>query len=458
MVTDFQAYDRYIEDHFAAFVQELQAFCAQPAITAQRIGLAESVALVQRHLLDLGAQVEIVPVPDGAPVILAELGTGPRTLLLYNHYDVQPPEPLDEWASPPFTPTIRGGKLYARGVADDRGDLLARIQAIRVHQATLGPLSLRLRWLIEGEEEVSSPHLAAVVHAHAARLEADYCAWENGTRNEADQPIICCGQKGLLYVELRARGARRDAHSRDGGIVPNPAWRLVQALATIQDRDERITLDGLDTLVVPPGAADLAAAAALPFDAAALAAEYGLTRWQGDRQGREVLAARLFAPTANIAGFTSGYGGPGSKTIVPGTALVKMDFRLVPDQTPEAMRHLLRAHLDRRGFTDVEIVVLGGHRPGKTPVDHPFVQQARAVWETLVPGGAVVEPLSSGSGPFALVAQELGIPTARICGPGYAGSALHAPNEHIRLADYHTSLRYWGRLLDHLAAAPGPQS
>jgi acetylornithine deacetylase/succinyl-diaminopimelate desuccinylase-like protein len=402
--------------------------------------------------------VEVVAVEGGAPGVLGEMGemgAGERTLLLYNHYDVQPPEPLDEWDSPPYAGDIRDGKFYARGVADDRGDLLARMQAVRSYQATRGPLPLTLRWLVEGEEEISSPHLGEVVRAHASHLRADFCAWENGSRNEAGRPVVICGQKGLLYVELRARGAQRDVHSRDGGIVPNPAWRLVQALATLQDADGRITLAGLDKLVAPPTEADLAAADAMPFDADALARFYGLDHWQRGLSGREVLYARMFEPTANIAGLVSGYGGPGSKTIVPRAALAKMDFRLVPNQTPEKMLGLLRAHLDRRGFSDVEIEVLGAHLPGKTPVDHPFVRQALRVWEELAPGGAVVQPITGGTGPFALFANELGIPTARVCGPGYEGSGLHSPNEHIRLDDYHTSLRYWGRLFDRLAGAWG---
>src|SRR5947207_929339 len=155
---DFRAYDAYIAGHFDAFVDEFRAFCAQPALAGQRVGLAETTALVQDKLAAIGAQSFVVDVPEGAPAVLAELGSGPRTLLLYNHYDVQPPEPLELWDSPPFAGEIRDGKFYARGVADDRGDLLARIQAVRAYQATRGPLPLRLRWLVEGEEEVSSPH------------------------------------------------------------------------------------------------------------------------------------------------------------------------------------------------------------------------------------------------------------------------------------------------------------
>jgi acetylornithine deacetylase/succinyl-diaminopimelate desuccinylase-like protein len=449
-LADFSAYDAYIDAHLEEFTGELIAFCAQPALAGQRVGLAETSALVRRKLEALGARATVVEVPEGAPAVLAELGQGERTLLLYNHYDVQPADPLDLWHTPPFEPTVRDGKLYARGVADDRGDLLARFQAIAAYEATVGPLPLRLRWFIEGEEEIGSPHLAAVTGRHAAALQADWCAWEGAGWDETDTPGIVCGVKGLLYVELHATGPDHDVHSGAGGVVPNPAWRLVEALHSMRAPDGRFTLDGLDDLVAPPDPESLAAARALPFDDAAKRRQYGIARWQRDLSGPEVHLAQMFEPTGNIAGFLSGYTGPGPKTIVPGTAMVKMDFRLVPNQTPDNMADLLRRHLDTRGFTDVRIEVLGRLAPARVPVSHPLVGAAAAVWEQLgVP--AHVQPMTGGSGPLAAISDELGIPAVMVAGPGYAGSRIHSPNEHIRLADYRTCLRYWGRFFHHLA-------
>ncbi|MGI8587815.1 MAG: M20/M25/M40 family metallo-hydrolase [Chloroflexia bacterium] len=451
MADDFAAYDAYIERNFDGFVTELREFCSQPALAGQKIGLAESGDMVRGKIEGLGGRVEFVPVEDGSPVILGELGAGEKTLLLYNHYDVQPPEPLELWDSPPYAGEVRGGRFFARGVADDKGDLLARVQAIRAYQETVGPLPLRLRWLIEGEEEIGSPHLAPVVRAHADALRADFCAWEGGGRDVHGRPQVVCGMKGMLYIELHATGPSHDVHSGNGGIIPNPSWRLVQALATIKDAHDNITLDGLPDLIAEPSRADLAAADAMPFDEEALAQLYGVDHWQSDLRGRDVLNTLMFKPTANIAGFTSGYGGPGSKTIVPSKAVVKMDFRLVPNQTPAKMLDLVRRHLARRGFSDVEVVELGGLEVGKTPVDSPFVQTALSVWHGLVPGGANLVPMTGGSGPISLVASDLGIPTAMVCGPGFAGSAIHSPNESIKLEDYRTTLRYWGRLFARLA-------
>jgi acetylornithine deacetylase/succinyl-diaminopimelate desuccinylase-like protein len=448
---DFSAYDAYIDDHFDAYIAELRDFCAQPALAGQRVGLDETTALVRRKLAALGATSRIVDVPDGAPAVLAELGTGARTVLIYNHYDVQPPDPLDLWESPPFEPAIRNGKFYARGVADDRGDLQARLQAIAAYQATVGPLPLRLRWFIEGEEEIGSPHLARVTRDHADELQADWCAWEGAGWDETDTPSIVCGVKGLLYVELHAQGPNHDVHSGSGGVVPNPAWRLVEALHTMRTPDGRFTMDGLDALVVPPSAAAKAAAAALPYDAETVRQLYGLDHWQRNLTGHDVLFAQLFEPTGNICGFNSGYSGPGPKTIVPSTAMVKIDFRLVPNQTPELMADLVRRHLDAHGFADVEMRILSGLPPASTPVDHPLVAAAAAVWEQVLGAAPHIQPTTGGSGPLAAIATDLGIPTIMVAAPSHMDCRIHSPNENMRLTDYRACLRYWGRFFHYLA-------
>lgn len=381
----------------------------------------------------------------------AELGAGERTLLMYNHYDVQPPEPLDLWDSPPYAGEVRDGNFYARGVADDRGDFLSRVLAIRAYRATVGELPLRIRWLIEGEEEVGSPHLAPVVREHAALLDADWCAWEASGRDVGNNPQIICGLKGMLYVELHATGPGYDAHSGLGGILPNPAWRLVIALSTLRDEQGNFVMDGLDELVDPPTEAERRAMDVMPFDEQARLDLYNLKGWQRGLQGREVLRAEMFEPTANIAGFTSGYSGEGAKTIVPSKAVVKMDFRLVPRQTPEKMLALLRAHLARRGYSDIEVRQIGELQPAKTPVDSPLVQAAADVWRAMGVESVVITPMTGGSGPMSLITAELGIPTIMAGGVGFSGSRAHAPNESIRIEDFKNGIRYWGRFFVTLA-------
>jgi acetylornithine deacetylase/succinyl-diaminopimelate desuccinylase-like protein len=373
--------------------------------------------------------------------------------LLYNHYDVQPPEPLELWESPPYAGDVRDGRFYARGVADDRGDFLSRVLAVRAYQATIGELPLRLRWLVEGEEEIGSPNLTPVVEQHADDLRADWCAWEGSGRDEMGLVRVVCGVKGLLYVELHAVGPNRDAHSGAGGVLPNPAWRLVTALSTLRDDRGNFVMDDLDDLVDPPTEQDVRAAEAMPFDEQAARDKYGLDHWQRGLGGRDVLYAEMFDPTANIAGFHSGYGGEGSKTIVPGTAMVKMDFRLVPHQAPEKMLELLRAHFDRRGYSDIEIIKLGQLYTAKTPVDSPLVQTSADAWRDLGEERVVVSPMIGGSGPMSLINNQLGIPTVMTGGVAFADSRVHSPNESIRLEDFKLAIRYWGRFFSRLASS-----
>src|SRR5918996_4869498 len=251
---------------------ELNEFLRMPSISAREDengDFRNCARWVAGKLEDAGAEASIMET-EGYPVVYAKVGSGESTLLSYGHYDVQPPEPLDLWESDPFEPTIRGGNLFARGVADDKGDVLARIQALRLYAEEFGPLPFKLKFLIEGEEEVGSPNLAPFVRNNADLLAADACLWEGSMKDEAGRPSIECGTKGMAYVELRARGASHDLHSMYGGIAPNPVWRLVQALRTIKDESGEITLDGLEDLIESPSEEELKAIRGIPFDDEAL--------------------------------------------------------------------------------------------------------------------------------------------------------------------------------------------
>jgi acetylornithine deacetylase/succinyl-diaminopimelate desuccinylase-like protein len=392
---------------------------------------------------------------EGHPVVFAEMGgagDGDRTLLSYGHYDVQPPEPLELWKSDPFEPEVRDGVLFARGVADDKGDVMARIQALRLYQEERGPLPFKLKFLIEGEEEVGSPNLPAFVRRNEELLAADACLWEGSMKDESGRPMIFCGTKGLLYVELRAKGASHDLHSMYGGLAPNPVWRLVQALRTIKDENGEITLYGLDELAEPPSKDDLEAIEVIPFDQAALQKSWGVTHLDRDLIGKEALKEYLLRPTANIAGIQSGYTDSGAKTIVPSEAFVKMDFRLVAGQSPGAVLELLREHLYRRGCSDIEVVDLHGVEAAKTPLDSPVVRAAVETWKDTGAKEAVVYPTIGGSGPTSLIATELGIPTVMTGAIVNPESRIHAPNESARLDDYFESISYFTRFFKRFAA------
>jgi acetylornithine deacetylase/succinyl-diaminopimelate desuccinylase-like protein len=433
---------------------ELNEFLRMPSISARAEDNGEfrtCAEWVAGKLQEAGAEARIMET-EGHPVVYAEIGEGPRTLLSYGHYDVQPPEPLDLWETGPFEPTVRDGGLYARGVADDKADVLSRTQALRLYIEEHGPPPFKLKFLIEGEEEVGSPNFAPFVRSNADLLSADACLWEGSMKDEAGRPMLFCGTKGMAYVELRARGASYDLHSMYGGIAPNPVWRLIQALRTIKDENGEVTVDGLDELAEEPSEKDLEAISRIPFDDAALRASWEVEALDRGLAGQDALREMLLRPTANIAGIQAGYTGPGTKTIVPSEAYVKMDFRLVAGQSPGPVLGLIRTHLRRRGFDDIEVVDLHGVEPAKTPVDSPVVDTAVETWRDLGREEAIVYPTIGGSGPTSLMVSELGIPTIMTGSVANVESRLHSPNEWVRLGDYLETIRYFTRFFERFAS------
>ncbi len=452
---DYTAIDRYLDDHLDESIAELSRLCAQPSISAQGVGLREAAELVGEMLRQRGFDVEIIPT-DGAPVVVAERAgrNRDRTLLFYNHYDVQPPEPLELWETPPFEPTLRNGKLYARGVSDDKGHITSRLFAIDALLAETGDLPCNVKFVIEGEEETSSVHLHDFIRDHADRLAADACIWEFGGVDHRDVPMQYLGMRGICYVELSVECLSSDVHSGLGGsIFPNAAWRLVWALNTLKGPDERIRIPGFYDPVRAPTGRDLELLAALPDVADEYRERYGVQSFlKGLTGGVELHKAAVFEPTCTICGLTSGYQGAGSKTVLPAKASAKVDFRLVPDQRPEQVLEQLRAHLDAEGFSDVQITYLGGEAPGRTDPDDPFVELVVRAAEPVYGVPMQVVPMVGGSGPNAAFLEYLKLP---ICtaGVGYPGSNAHAPNEHIRLDLYLKGAKHIARILGEFAEA-----
>ena len=449
----FAEFDAYVRARAHEYVDELKALIRQPTVSAQGIGVEDTATLVLERARRAGIGAEALRADGGPPTIVGETGRGARTLLVYNHYDVQPPDPLDEWETPPFEPTERGGLLFGRGVSDNKGNLMARLQALEAYRATIGELPLRIRVLYEGEEESGSEHLAAFVAKYGDRLRADGCIWEAGYKDAAGRPTISCGLKGIAYVELCVRGAAKDAHSSLATIVPNPAWRLVWALATLKNERDEITIGGFMDEVRDPSAAELAELERVPFDEAGMLRIHGISHFVRDVHGAELKRKHFFEPTCTICGIVSGYTGTGSKTVLPAMASAKIDFRLVPDLTPEKVARLLRAHLDRRGFRDVEVVPSHGERPSRWPTDSPVARAAVAACRAAYGVDPVIYPLMAGSGPMAQVCDALGIPVTGF-GSGNAASANHAPNENIAIADYVDHIRAFGRFLSAFAGRP----
>jgi acetylornithine deacetylase/succinyl-diaminopimelate desuccinylase-like protein len=450
-MTDWAAIDRYLADHRAGWMEELRELCAIPSVSARHEGIAECAALVAR-MLERRGFAATVSESGGHPIVLGHAGGSNRgrTLLFYNHYDVQPPEPLELWESPPFELTEREGAVYARGSKDDKGEFVCRLAALDAVRAVTGSYPCDITWLAEGEEEVGSPHLPAWVEAHKAQLKADAAVWEEGGIELDETPIVRLGARGLLYVELTVKTIARDAHSGQANLLPNAAWRLAWALASLKGPDERVLIPGFYDAVRPPTAAEEELLRAMPKGAEDVIAEFGLDRLLG---GVTDVNRAYFSPTANLAGIGAGYQGEGSKTVIPARAMAKLDFRLVPDQDPYDIQEKLRRHLDAGGFEDVAIEVLGAERPGLTDPDSPVVKLNGEIGAEVYGKPARVTPLTGGTTPMYLF-TERGVP---VVAPGVGWGAMnraHSPNEFMRLKDFDRAAQHLARLAIRFAELP----
>lgn len=441
---------RYIKENRERFVDDLVSLCRMESVSAWGKSLrpvAEAVA----GLAERAGVKAVVRETGGQPVVMGWAGgTGAAipapAIVFYNHYDVQPPDPIEAWISPPFEPAVREGRLYARGVADNKGNLLARLQAVEAWNRAGGGVPVPVVCVFEGEEETGSPHLGEFVRENAAWLSRSAgVVWEAGYRDAAGRPTLSLGVKGICYLELRATGARSDLHSSMATLVPNPAWRLVWALATIKDKEEHILIDGFYDAVRVPTQAELDLLRAIPDNSAEQAKNHGLRSLLLGLKGLEAIRRNFYEPTASICGLASGYTGPGEKTVLPSQAMAKLDFRLVPDQDPGDIEAKVRAHLARHGFGDIEVKAYAGERPARTDPSSPFVGVVREAMRETYGQEAALYPTMTGSGPMP-VFTDLGLPAAGF-GVGNARSAVHAPNENVVLDDYFLGIELVATLL-----------
>ncbi len=449
---DFKKIDAYLYKNFNKSVAELSRYVAQPSISAQNIGLKECAQLVKEMLMARGFKARVMDT-DGAPVVFAERqGKSGKTLLIYNHYDVQPPEPLELWDSPPFEPSLREDKLYGRGVSDDKSHLTARLFAIDAILESDGDLPCNIKFIIEGEEETSSVHLHDFIKENLGLLKADACIWEFGGVDHRGVPMQYLGLRGICYVELSVESLGTDVHSGLGGsILPNAAWRLTWALNSLKGPDERIRIPGFYDNIVPPSARDRELMDALPDVADEYKKRYGAKKFiKGLTGGTDLKMEEVFTPTCTICGLTSGYQGPGSKTVQPAFASAKVDFRLVPGQMPEDIVAKLRKHLDHEGFDDVKINFLGGEPAARTDPDDPFIKIVVETAGEVFESPMEIVPMIGGSGPNYPFVHDLGLPVATM-GHGYPDTKAHAPNENIRLDLYLKHAQHMARVIKGFA-------
>ncbi|HYY95130.1 MAG TPA: M20/M25/M40 family metallo-hydrolase [Pyrinomonadaceae bacterium] len=448
----FARFDRYVDRHARSFVERLQELCRMPSVAARGTGMRAVAEKVEQMLQRVGAGTRTFKVGSGFPIVYGECGAGERCFVVYGHYDVQPVGQLTEWSAGPFASIVSDGKLYARGASNSKGDLVARIAAVEAYQKSFGKLPVCLRFVVEGEDGLASPSLYRFAEENAELLRADGCVWDDGYLDTKERFVISLGFKGIAFLELRAYGARTDLHSKWGGIVPNPAWRLVQALATVVSPKGVITIDGFSSHVAPLTTEDRQMLKTVELDEAGLRREFRIGGWVHGMTGRELTKELIFGPTCTICGIRTGHTEAGAKTILPGAATARLDFRLVPDLTPSLVVRLLREHLDKRGFQDIEITELGSAPYAKSSPGSMVARAAIENAEEVYSKPPVVYPIDPASGPVGAVCGVNHPPTPVVSfGVSYYGSNPHGPDENIRLEDFLRGVKYFGRLIHSLA-------
>ena len=430
--------------------------CRKPSVSAEERALDETAELVETLLTTTGFETRQLRVDGAPPAVYGELaGEGSATLLLYNHYDVQPADPLELWETPPFEPTLRDGRLYARGAADNKSEIAVRLATICALREVNGAPPLTIRWIIEGEEEVASPHFDAIVERNVELLQADGCLWEGGGLALDGRPEIALGFKGNVALRLDVEMLSDDAHSGLAGVLPSAPWRLHEALSSLRTADGRVRVTGFyDDIREPTSQTREAVAEQSPTLDEELREAFGVDQFVDGLSGLALRERMTFGPTCNVAGIHSGYSGPGMKTVLPARAGAWMDFRLVPDQRPAKVFELIRAHLDEQGFADVEMTLLGSAEPAATLVEEPFVGRVLEVAERVTGKQPSIFPLAPASLPIiASLQRHVGVPgLSAPDNPVYGGSAAHAPNEHVRVDDFAPAIEFTIAMLAELGS------
>jgi len=445
--TTQRASDR-IDELRDAFVAGLATFVSQPSVSATGEGIRDCAGWLAGQMRELGIAVEVLET-GGQPLVYGRIGQGAPRLVVYGHYDVQPAGPLDAWVTPPFEPAVRDGAMYGRGVGDNKGQLLAHLYALRAWLDVHGePPPFELVFVFDGEEEIGSPATEAFIEAHPERFRGDYVVCADGSTLGVPGPAIFLAIRGLLYLELTARGAPAGwASGSYGGFLPNPVQRVAAAVASLVDARGHVLVEGFYAGAAEPTDELRALGAALPADFVGGAAAYGVERFIHERP----LDAMLFEPHISACGIDGGYTGEGVMMTVPAAARAKLDVTFVSGQSADALVDRIREHLDRHGFEDVELDALMRCGPIALEPRHELVELVAEASASVWGERPVLIPSIAGGGPFAAFAETLGVPTLVV---PYAQHDLHehSPDEHLRLDWYRNGIKTSAALYARLAA------
>jgi acetylornithine deacetylase/succinyl-diaminopimelate desuccinylase-like protein len=447
--------DQYLDAHAARFEEELCDFLRIPSVSAdpgRRGAMQEAAEWVADQFRHIRFTAEVIPTA-GHPLVYAESPAvpGAPTALVYGHYDVQPPDPLEKWTTPPFEPIRRDGNVYARGATDDKGQMFTHIKSAEAWITVEGRLPLNLKYIIEGEEEVGSESLERYLAEHADRLACDCVVISDGGQFAPGVPAINYGLRGIAYYELHVIGPNRDLHSGSfGGSVTNPANALAKILAGLSDRDGRVIIPGFYDDVVPLSDRQREAMAALPFDEKKYFERIGVSEATGEA-GYTALERRCARPTFDISGLTSGYQGEGAKTVLPASASAKFSFRLVPNQDPAKITAGLKQKLKELCPQGVKAELIEHHgAPGVlVSLDSPYIEAAARAIEHAF-GRRPVFTREGGSIPIVTTFHQRLKADALLLGWGLDDDNTHSPNEKFCLADFHRGIKASARLWEEL--------
>ena len=435
---------KWVDDHREECVEALRTVVRQPSIAAQNKGVKECAELLAGMMRPLGIDARVCP-STGQPYVYGSLpsASGKKTLIVYNHYDVQPPEPMEEWEYDPFAATVVGDVIVGRGATDSKGNLVSHIMAVKAYRDVIGDVPVNIKYLFDGEEEISSPSIDRFVDENKEMLKADAGISLDGGFEATGRPRIQFGSSGLLYIEVRTTGSSQgDLHSARARLVESAAWKAVWIAASMKDRDENILIAGFNDTVTGPTPEERRMLDETGWDDAKQLAELGVRRFLTGVTGVDASERLLYKPTCNIAGLTTGYGGEGSKTVLPSKALLKMDFRLVPRQDPYDIFEKVKRHIEKLGIEGVEVRMLGAIPPSYAPLDSDISRAVIDAARTVYPQGPALRPRGDASGKQGpWLAAKLGIAGVST-GVGPANWKGHAPNEFMTISNFLNGIKY----------------
>ena len=438
-----------IDSEMDSLILDLQRLIRQPSVSAKKQGIAECASLVADIMDRAGIRSQILhldhDICDGRhdddsnanPLVYGEAKSkanpNGKTILFYNHYDVQPEDPIELWDKDPFSGKVEGNYIFGRGASDDKGELITRIKAVEYFLKMTGDVPCNVKFIVEGEEEIGSKNISQYLTQYKDMFACDGIIWEFGYVDEKDIPIISLGMKGLLYVELLAKGPSRDAHSSLAVLIENPAWHLIRALNSMRDSAGRILVKDWYNEVRDFSAQDISLIEQEPFNEESFKKEYGIEKFVDNISGAETRKALAGNPTCNIAGILSGYIGEGAKTVLPAEAIAKLDFRLVPDMVPEKQLERIKKHLKENGFKENEIAVkfIHGEAAARVSATDPFVNIVQEAAKEIF-GSVITSVSSAGTGPMHSFIEILKSPCVSV-GSTHLYAKIHSPNEFARV-------------------------